>query len=355
MKNYNHSNRHPSVLTIITATVLITVISFGVVLANSPPPPGPNGLDIVRDEAKDAGTLYPGSVAVTQSIFIEDNDDNSDEVVVTEVIIDNLGDASAGDISKIGVYAKTEVMDEFALKGEANVEGFPLTIDIENFSVADDGSAYLHIKVHVSNSIATEGTLQLETPLVHNEGASYGIRKTVVDKAPEMIKKMDKLSIPYVVSHWDTEEGKIDPNDPCEISMDQILNAIRWWADNTEVPHTGGNTIDIETILDLIQLWAKEECWKNQDPEAAISTEPSPPEGSLPLEVSFDASASFDPDGSIVSYEWDFGDPNSGEDNTASGKQVTHTYYEEGTFTVKLTVTDDSGNKNLGTLEVELG
>jgi serine protease len=51
----------------------------------------------------------------------------------------------------------------------------------------------------------------------------------------------------------------------------------------------------------------------------------------------FDASASYDPDGSIVSYAWDLGDG-----ATASGATASHTYAADGTYTVVLTVTDDA-------------
>jgi len=54
--------------------------------------------------------------------------------------------------------------------------------------------------------------------------------------------------------------------------------------------------------------------------------------------VAFNASASYDPDGTIISYEWDFGDGFS-----HIGMVATHAYWEEGTFTVNLTVTDDDG------------
>jgi len=54
--------------------------------------------------------------------------------------------------------------------------------------------------------------------------------------------------------------------------------------------------------------------------------------------VTFDASGSSDIDGTIVSYEWDFGDGSTGTDVL-----TLYTYESAGTFTVTLTVTDDLG------------
>ena len=53
--------------------------------------------------------------------------------------------------------------------------------------------------------------------------------------------------------------------------------------------------------------------------------------------VSFDASGSTDPDGTITAYKWDFGDGKSGV-----GASTTHTYVSKGNFNVILTVTDNA-------------
>src|SRR5665647_3792886 len=60
--------------------------------------------------------------------------------------------------------------------------------------------------------------------------------------------------------------------------------------------------------------------------------------GEAPLVVDFFAEGSMDSDGTIVSYAWDFDDGSSANTPTAS-----HTYTTAGVYTVKLTVTDNSG------------
>ncbi|MGR9053289.1 MAG: PKD domain-containing protein, partial [Gammaproteobacteria bacterium] len=74
----------------------------------------------------------------------------------------------------------------------------------------------------------------------------------------------------------------------------------------------------------------------NQAPIAQVSATPT--EGAAPLGVAFDAGASSDADGSIVSYAWDFGDGSSG-----TGVKPTHRYSSLGTYLATLTVTDNSG------------
>jgi PKD repeat protein len=69
-----------------------------------------------------------------------------------------------------------------------------------------------------------------------------------------------------------------------------------------------------------------------------VSDPNGPYTGSEGVAVTFDGSGSSDVDGTIVSYDWDFGDGNTG-----NGVNPTHTYAAAGTYTVSLTVTDDGG------------
>ncbi len=64
-------------------------------------------------------------------------------------------------------------------------------------------------------------------------------------------------------------------------------------------------------------------------------------EGSAPLEVRFDGSRSFDPDGTIAAWAWEFGDGTAG-----TGRTATHVYEEPGSYTPALTVTDQRGARH---------
>jgi PKD repeat protein len=59
------------------------------------------------------------------------------------------------------------------------------------------------------------------------------------------------------------------------------------------------------------------------------------------LSVAVDGSASTDPDGTIQTYAWKFGD-----NATATGPSASHTYAVSGTYNITLTVTDNAGASN---------
>ena len=73
--------------------------------------------------------------------------------------------------------------------------------------------------------------------------------------------------------------------------------------------------------------------------------------GTAPLLVSFDASSSYDPDGTIVSCHWDFGDG-----STDTGITTSHTFTTTTvrTFTITLIVTDDAGATGTSTQSIEV-
>ncbi|MCH7701692.1 MAG: PKD domain-containing protein [Planctomycetes bacterium] len=75
----------------------------------------------------------------------------------------------------------------------------------------------------------------------------------------------------------------------------------------------------------------------NQVPLAVLAA--TPLTGFEPLTVEFDATGSSDPDGTIVTYQWDFGD----DSDLGAGASTSHDYTTAGTYTAELTVTDNEG------------
>ena len=87
-------------------------------------------------------------------------------------------------------------------------------------------------------------------------------------------------------------------------------------------------------------------------PEARIKTTPEDEEGivsgTLPFNVSFDASVSVDPDEDIVDYEWDI------DGVTKVGQKVDYTFETAGSYTVALLVRDAENNENTTSVAVEV-
>lgn len=126
------------------------------------------------------------------------------------------------------------------------------------------------------------------------------------------------------------------------------------WGGIGTVPESGGCTyIDVDATSDGKTAWfvwdGAGDIWigsapvqggggggDNKKPVASFSF--TPQQGDAPLVVSFDASASYDPDGKISTFSWDFGDGKSGR-----GAVINHRYVEQGDFTAGLTVTDNDG------------
>ncbi|HEC82103.1 MAG TPA: PKD domain-containing protein [Thermoplasmatales archaeon] len=77
---------------------------------------------------------------------------------------------------------------------------------------------------------------------------------------------------------------------------------------------------------------------KSMPNEKPVADAGGPYSGVVGEPVVFDGSASYDSDGMIVSYQWDFGDGKTGVGATSS-----HVYRNAGEYTVTLTVTDDGG------------
>ena len=93
-------------------------------------------------------------------------------------------------------------------------------------------------------------------------------------------------------------------------------------------------SIDGYSRLTEVEAWATTAPPPNQPP---VANSGGPYQGTVGVPVQFYASGSFDPDGKISTYQWDFGDGVIG-----TGPSQTHAYSVAGNYTARLTVKDNA-------------
>jgi PKD repeat protein len=110
-------------------------------------------------------------------------------------------------------------------------------------------------------------------------------------------------------------------------------NAINHLSDLT----LSGSTVNFTAPAQSITLLVLPKSGVSNQPPTAVASA-TPNSGFAPLSVNFDSAGSADPDGSIASYAWTFGDGATG-----AGATISHTYQNAGNYTAVLTVTDNLG------------
>ncbi len=86
------------------------------------------------------------------------------------------------------------------------------------------------------------------------------------------------------------------------------------------------------------------------DTKKPVACHGGPYRGFVLEEIKFNGTGSFDLDGTISQYIWNFGDGTTGNGITA-----THTYYSNGTYTITLTVIDNEGKNGTNRTSICVG
>ncbi len=89
----------------------------------------------------------------------------------------------------------------------------------------------------------------------------------------------------------------------------------------------------------------------NRSPTAVATADPT--EGEPPLTVSFDGTASSDPDGDNLNYEWDLDGDGAHDDST--DPSPTFTYDDRGEYAASLRVSDGAGGSDTDSVTIGVG
>jgi PKD repeat protein len=162
--------------------------------------------------------------------------------------------------------------------------------------------------------------------------ASYTITASTPAGTEELYGFASETPIPYFPTSFSPGFPTLATNGA------NFLAQVRAWL-QANVP--AGSWAEASTLFTVTSA-------ANLPPRARFTYSPGSP--SVGQWIQFDASGSSDPDGTIVSYEWSFGDG-----TTASGVRVNKRYNSAGSYTVRLTVRDDRGATDSATKTVTVG
>jgi PKD repeat protein len=150
----------------------------------------------------------------------------------------------------------------------------------------------------------------------------------------------DVWAVGSTIGHWDGTQWTLTPNPevPGAIGIAVRSLAKVGACDAWSV----GSSFDTEGADHALSVHLTAGGGAINLPPTAVATA-SPTSGPGPLEVHFSSAGSFDPDGAIVSYHWDFGD--SSDPPNRNDPNPVHTFLQTGplVYDVALQVRDDHG------------
>ncbi|RLF52478.1 MAG: hypothetical protein DRN24_03250 [Thermoplasmata archaeon] len=276
--------------------------------------------------------------------------------------------------------SKTFVIDQGTpptITDNTGSTGSPGAVFTFNVTVTDDADAASQLTVKVA---WTHGSKSGNYTMVHMQG-NYFERSITLDNSTSVLT----YSI-YASDQWGnsrtTSQKTVNIVDtiPPEItikkheySSDGVINTyivgatitdnhevsqaqIEYWYNNDEDHKTATmekkngdyyeKTIQLESSTDKVYciISASDPTGNENTSKKPYANASGPYTGVTTTAVTFNGSNSFDLDGTISEYSWDFGDG-----TTTAGVTVNHTYLAAGNYTVVLTVTDNDGNTNSDT------
>jgi hypothetical protein len=150
---------------------------------------------------------------------------------------------------------------------------------------------------------------------------------------------------------WAVQAGGTDYDVSCGIYVNPIGN-LSVTGYFLGVATFGSTTLISSGYMDVFVAKLSTVVGENQPPVANFTWTPQNP---IPnQQITFDASASYDPDGTIVLYEWDWN--NDGVfDESHTTSMATHSWANVGNYPVTLRVTDDDDATDTETKTVNIG
>ena len=270
---------------------------------------------------------YALSGIYTVSLTVTDDDDATN--LVTEIVDVNMYPKANFTFS---LDASNELLINFDASTSSDPDGSIAMYDWE-FGDGVDGTGFTtshlytisglySVNLSVTDDKGAVNTIQISVNVNRDPFASFSYEVDLVNERLINFDATASTDADGIISTYSWDFG--DGGTGIGITSDHIYASSGLYTVSLTVTDNDGRTNMVTSIVDI-----------NLSPEADFTYSTGPSDELL---INFDASMSSDPDGTIVSYDWDFGDGNTG-----TGKQTAHTFPSSGSFDIRLSVTDDDG------------
>jgi len=205
-------------------------------------------------------------------------------------------------------------------------EDYTVTLTVtDNYGASNSTSVEVRVKNRAPNA-------SIIGPGVTSEGVTV-----------EFIANASDMDGEIVGYEWDFGDGDTGTGEKVEhvYSVPEEMEEIKYIVNLTVIDDDGATATATHELRVI----------KNLPPVASFTVSNETPETNQRVE--FDASSSYDPDGSIVAYRWDF-DGDGVWDIEGNVVTITHSYNKSGNYTVKLEVEDDVGATDWTTKEINV-
>jgi parallel beta-helix repeat protein len=272
-------------------------------------------------------------------------DSNTGSFYVNEGTAPSITDNSASTGSPSQVFSFNATVTDDADSASA------LTVKVHwshgshgaNYTMVNTGDDYFQINVQLDNTTDNLVYTIYAEDRWGNDRTTAQTTVTITDNtAPTITIDKKEYSDDGVIKTYTVGATITDNTEVSDVSIEY------WEEGGTHQTATMDKTsssyyekvINLADGVDIIYciITATDPSGNEKDTQNPFANHTGPYTGLVSYEITFDASQSFDLDGSISSYAWTFGD---GTDGT--GETVEHAYSTNGNYTVTLVVTDNAG------------
>ncbi len=305
--------------------------------------------------------LHPGDF--TAKLRVTDNNGAQASALVQIAVISAFNELPIADLQASPTTGNAPLAVSFDASGSHDADGQIIRYD---YDFNDDGiwDAYDSL-VAVEWTYASPGIHQAKLRVTDNAGAQAFEIETItvnaIDKEPPVadlqaspVAGNAPLNVNFnatgsydpdgFIVRYDFDfdgDGIWDAYDSSSITAWTYLSPGNYEAKVRVTDDDGAQSTDVSDIAVNMS--------GNELPVADLQA--SPTSGESPLLVSFDATRSYDPDGAIIRYDYDF-DGDGIWDAYDGPRTLSWTYLHAGAFTAKLRVTDDAGAQMMDTITI---